>query len=161
MLARLQPATATRKWCALLQQFSSAPAVAPVADTWRNPAAVLHGVDDLRFEDHPLPDELSSELVRVQMRSVGICGSDVHLLKKVSENLTSSAGRFASMFTDSPTTPAGAHRTLCGGCSYGRWARVFRVSGQHSALCCALLLLLLLEVAASFPCNIRQLGLRG
>ena len=94
MLARFKPAT--HKWCALLQRYSSAPAIAPVADSWRNPAAVLHGTNDLRFEDHPLPDEVPSELVRVQMRSVGICGSDVHLLKQVSEYLIpSTAEQFA------------------------------------------------------------------
>lgn len=69
---------------AVLQRwFSSVPAVADVVDTWRNPAAVLHGINDLRVEDVPLPKQIASGSVRVQMRSVGICGSDVHFMKKV------------------------------------------------------------------------------
>ncbi|KAK9862916.1 hypothetical protein WJX84_008576, partial [Apatococcus fuscideae] len=49
---------------------------------WRNPAAVLHGVNDLRFEDVPMPDRLTDGYVRVEMKAVGICGSDVHYWKK-------------------------------------------------------------------------------
>ena len=64
--------------------FSSAPAAAEIPDSWRNPAAVLHGVDDIRFEDVPLPDKVADGHVRVQMRAVGICGSDVHYYKKAS-----------------------------------------------------------------------------
>ncbi len=63
--------------------FSSAPAAADIPDSWRNPAAVLHGIDDIRFEDVPLPDKVADGHVRVQMRAVGICGSDVHYYKKV------------------------------------------------------------------------------
>ena len=66
-----------------LQGYSSAPALQDVVDSWRNPAAVLHGIDDLRFEDLPLPHQVSGHYVRVQMRSVGICGSDVHFVKQV------------------------------------------------------------------------------
>ena len=84
MLARLRYAT-TRGWTVSvnLHGYSSAPALVDVVDSWRNPAAVLHGIDDLRFEDVPLPQQLSGHDVRVRMRSVGICGSDVHLLKQV------------------------------------------------------------------------------
>ena len=67
----------------LQRWFRSVPAVADTVDTWRNPAAVLHGINDLRVEDFPLPEQIASGSVRVQMRSVGICGSDVHFLKKV------------------------------------------------------------------------------
>lgn len=70
-----------RRW------FSSLPAVADVTDTWRNPAAVLHGIDDLRFENFALPAQLQDGAVRVQMKSVGICGSDVAFLKKVRSDL--------------------------------------------------------------------------
>ena len=66
-----------------LRAFSSAPAAAEISDSWRNPAAVLHGIDDIRFEDMPLPDKVADGHVRVQMRAVGICGSDVHYYKKV------------------------------------------------------------------------------
>lgn len=68
----------------VLRSFSSAAAGADVPDSWRNPAAVLHGIDDIRFQDMPLPDEVADGHVRVQMRAVGICGSDVHYYKKVS-----------------------------------------------------------------------------
>ncbi|DBA87810.1 TPA: hypothetical protein ACH3X1_004809 [Trebouxia sp. C0004] len=62
--------------------FSSAPAAAEIPNSWRNPAAVLHGIDDIRFEDVSLPDKVADGHVRVQMRAVGICGSDVHYYKK-------------------------------------------------------------------------------
>jgi L-iditol 2-dehydrogenase len=42
-----------------------------------NLAAVLHGVGDLRVEDHPMPKPGPNEVV-VEVHSVGICGSDVH-----------------------------------------------------------------------------------
>jgi L-iditol 2-dehydrogenase len=43
----------------------------------RNVAAVLHGVGDLRISDHPMPVPGPGEVL-VEVRSVGICGSDVH-----------------------------------------------------------------------------------
>lgn len=49
----------------------------------KNPAAILYGADDLRYMDHPLPDVIAPGHVRIQMRAVGICGSDVHFYKKV------------------------------------------------------------------------------
>ena len=42
-----------------------------------NLAATLYGVGDLRVEEHPMPARKSNEVV-VEIRSVGICGSDVH-----------------------------------------------------------------------------------
>ena len=42
-----------------------------------NLAAVLHGVGDLRVEERPLPEPGAGDVL-VAMRSVGICGSDVH-----------------------------------------------------------------------------------
>jgi L-iditol 2-dehydrogenase len=42
-----------------------------------NLAAVLHGIGDLRIEEHPMPVAGPHQVV-VEVRSVGICGSDVH-----------------------------------------------------------------------------------
>ena len=42
-----------------------------------NRAAVLHGAGDLRIEDRAMP-EPGPQQVLVEIRSVGICGSDVH-----------------------------------------------------------------------------------
>jgi L-iditol 2-dehydrogenase len=42
-----------------------------------NVAAVLYGVRDLRVEDYPMPAPGPKEVL-VEIRSVGICGSDVH-----------------------------------------------------------------------------------
>ena len=75
--------------------FSSVPAAAEISDSWRNPAAVLHGIDDIRFEDVPLPDKVADGHVRVQMRAVGICGSDVQYYKKASHT-----GSYQSYRTD-------------------------------------------------------------
>ncbi len=46
-----------------------------------NVAAVLHGVGDLRFEERPVPVPGPSEVL-VEVRSVGICGSDVHYFEE-------------------------------------------------------------------------------
>ena len=43
----------------------------------RNRAAVLHGVGDLRIEDVPVPEPGPKEVL-VEVRAVGVCGSDVH-----------------------------------------------------------------------------------
>ncbi len=49
-----------------------------------NAAAVLHGINDLRFEEAPpLPQTVAPGAVRVGIKSVGICRSDVHYLQKV------------------------------------------------------------------------------
>ena len=45
--------------------------------------------NDLRFEPHELPAEIARGHVRVAVRAVGICASDVHYLKKVSCDLHS------------------------------------------------------------------------
>ncbi|XP_053969351.1 sorbitol dehydrogenase-like [Anastrepha ludens] len=44
-----------------------------------NLTAVLHGVEDLRLEQRPIP-EIADYEVLLKMDSVGICGSDVHYL---------------------------------------------------------------------------------
>ncbi len=44
-------------------------------------AAVLHAPLDLRIESRPEPGALPPGFVRIAMRSVGICGSDVHYYK--------------------------------------------------------------------------------
>ena len=46
----------------------------------RHQAAVLHGVDDLRLENIPVPTPRPDE-VQISMGAVGVCGSDVHYLK--------------------------------------------------------------------------------
>ncbi len=50
----------------------------------KNAAAVLHGVNDLRFEEAPpLPPRPPAGWVRVRVRAVGICRTDVHFLQHV------------------------------------------------------------------------------
>ncbi|MGE3273449.1 MAG: NAD(P)-dependent alcohol dehydrogenase, partial [Chloroflexota bacterium] len=44
-----------------------------------NLAAVLHGIGDLRIETRPVPEPGPGDVL-VAMRTVGICGSDVHYL---------------------------------------------------------------------------------
>ncbi len=43
---------------------------------------MLHGVDDLRLQAWPMPEQVPRGCVRVAMRRVGICGSDVHYLRR-------------------------------------------------------------------------------
>ncbi|XP_037729828.1 sorbitol dehydrogenase [Drosophila subpulchrella] len=44
-----------------------------------NLTAVLHGIEDMRLEQRPIP-EIADDEVLLAMDSVGICGSDVHYL---------------------------------------------------------------------------------
>lgn len=48
-----------------------------------NLAAVLHGINDLRVENRPIPMRIPPGHVRIAIKAVGICGSDVHYWKKV------------------------------------------------------------------------------
>ncbi len=45
-------------------------------------AAVLHAVHDMRVEDVPIPEVSEERDVLVRVRSVGICGSDVHFFER-------------------------------------------------------------------------------
>ena len=57
-----------------------------------NRAAVLHAVDDLRIDDLPVPTPGPNEVL-VAVRSVGICGSDIHYWEH---------GRIGSFVVESP-----------------------------------------------------------
>ncbi len=58
----------------------------------RNLASVLHGVGDLRLEERPVPAPGAGEVL-LAMRSIGICGSDVHYLEH---------GRIGSFVVEEP-----------------------------------------------------------
>ena len=60
-----------------------APNSAGLSAGFTNPAAILYGAYDMRYEDHPLADQIAPGNVRVRIKSLGICGSDVHFYKKV------------------------------------------------------------------------------
>ncbi len=62
---------------------------APAATT---PAAVLYGVEDVRLEDRPMPEPGPGEVL-VEVRSVGVCGSDVHYYRE---------GRIGDFVVDAP-----------------------------------------------------------
>ena len=53
------------------------------ADKPENPAAILHGIHDLRYEQHDLPAEVPAGHCRIQIKSTGICGSDLHFYESV------------------------------------------------------------------------------
>lgn len=68
------------------RRFTAQPCLAQKASAspvQSNLAAVLHGVKDLRFEEHPLPSTVQPGSMRIRMKAVGICGSDVHYLQEV------------------------------------------------------------------------------
>lgn len=50
-----------------------------------NFAAVLHGANDLRFEQAPDLGLIREKHVRVQIKAVGICGRDVYFVKTVQD----------------------------------------------------------------------------
>src|SRR5689334_22091058 len=62
------------------------------ADPVRNVAAVLYGPGDLRIEERPVPTPGPDEVL-VEIRSVGICGSDVHYFEH---------GRIGDYVVDAP-----------------------------------------------------------
>ena len=76
-------ALAGRQTLSSTSLHASALANVDCIDKWHNPAAVLYGANDLRFEEFPMPDEVAPSDVQVQMKAVGICGTDVHFLKHV------------------------------------------------------------------------------
>ena len=43
----------------------------------QNRAAVMHGTHDVRLEDVPVPEPGPKDVL-VEIRAVGVCGSDVH-----------------------------------------------------------------------------------
>jgi len=57
-----------------------------------NPAAVLHAPRDVRIEDVAVP-ELSDRDVLIEIRSVGVCGSDIHYFEE---------GRIGGFVVDQP-----------------------------------------------------------
>ncbi len=63
-------------------QAATRPTATP-QNTWQNPAAVLYKAKDLRFEHHELPSEVPRGYVRVGIRALGICASDLHYLHEV------------------------------------------------------------------------------
>lgn len=57
-------------------------------------AAVLHGVGDMRVERVPKPEITEPDEVLIRILSVGICGSDIHFLKR---------GRIGDIILKQPT----------------------------------------------------------
>ncbi|GAA5911809.1 hypothetical protein JCM6882_003363 [Rhodosporidiobolus microsporus] len=47
----------------------------------KNYGFVLHGVNDVRFEERPMPQEVGPDDAIVAPKAISICGSDVHFLK--------------------------------------------------------------------------------
>jgi L-iditol 2-dehydrogenase len=58
----------------------------------QNKAAVMHGTHDVRLEDVPVPEPGPNEVL-VEIRAVGVCGSDVHYYEE---------GRIGSFVVDAP-----------------------------------------------------------
>ncbi|GAA5842977.1 hypothetical protein JCM11251_007302 [Rhodosporidiobolus azoricus] len=59
----------------------AAPVKENVSTPTKNHSFVLHGIDDVRFEDRPVPQEVGPDDAIVAPKAVSICGSDVHYLK--------------------------------------------------------------------------------
>ena len=58
----------------------------------QNKAAVMHGTHDVRLEDVPVPEPGPNEVL-VEIRAVGVCGSDVHYYEE---------GRIGSFVVEEP-----------------------------------------------------------
>lgn len=87
MLRQAASSLARRALQGAQRQYAAAPAISeaglPEPSLWANSAAVLHGVNDLRFEDFPMSGKVPARNVRIAMKAVGICGSDVHYWQRV------------------------------------------------------------------------------
>ncbi|GAA6032043.1 hypothetical protein JCM8097_003401 [Rhodosporidiobolus ruineniae] len=59
----------------------SAPVKESTSVPTKNTAFVLHGIDDVRYEERPVPTEVGPNDAIVAPKAVSICGSDVHYLK--------------------------------------------------------------------------------
>jgi D-xylulose reductase len=57
-----------------------------------NPSFVLRGIDDVIYEQRPIPDILPGEIL-IEVKKTGICGSDVHYL---------AAGRIGDFVVEKP-----------------------------------------------------------
>ena len=103
----------------------------------QNRAAVLYGVHDLRVDDVPVPEPGQGEVL-VEVRAVGVCGSDVHYYEHgrigarvVREPLIlghESAGVVRAQGPDATRHPLGQRVALepgvpCGGCRQCRAGR--------------------------------------
>ena len=99
-----------------------------------NYAAMLHGQNDLRFEPAPQLGKLESGKVRIQIKAVGICGSDVQLLKRV---CTLSRSELCVLAVHYCSCTAGQAGTVGCGTAYCYIARSCRVSFccLHLTLC--------------------------
>ena len=84
LAARLEASSYASQSCSY--SAAAEPAIDPqtqLQSRWdNNHAAMLHAPDDLRYEPHALPQTIAPNSVRVKMRAVGICGSDVHYFAK-------------------------------------------------------------------------------
>jgi len=58
----------------------------------QNRAAVMHGTHDVRMEDRPVPEPGPREVL-VEIKAVGVCGSDVHYYEE---------GRIGSFVVEKP-----------------------------------------------------------
>ena len=107
-LQRLQQSAATQLASAgSSRSFAANALVDQEAALWRSPAAVLHGDNDLRFEDVSMPERVAEGSCRVEMKAVGICGSDVHFWKKVQDVLTRDSPATVSSLSCSAAGPRG------------------------------------------------------
>ena len=58
----------------------------------QNRAAIMYGTHDIRLEERPIPEPGPKEVL-VEIRAVGVCGSDVHYYEE---------GRIGSFVVDEP-----------------------------------------------------------
>jgi hypothetical protein len=70
----------------------------------QNQAAIMYGTHDVRLEERPLPEPGPREVL-VEIRAVGVCGSDVHYYEE---------GRIGSFVVEEPLI-LGRHRHHRGG----------------------------------------------
>lgn len=115
-------------------------------DKRSNYAVVLYGADDMRFEEAPELGTLKESHVRIQIKAVGICGTDIHFLKKVcSVHMHACScshppirvvqSRLLKRGTYAALSFAGWRRFMDGQRPDGHRARGCRVSSLQSLLC--------------------------
>ncbi len=95
---------------------------------------MLHGINDLRYEEAPpLPETVAPGAVRVAIKAVGICRSDVHYLQKVPDLLDVHASRQISTVTSHAWSP---QRNSCWLMCVGAAAATAQSSSSSGPLLC-------------------------
>lgn len=86
----------------------------PATSEFGNAAAVLHGINDLRYQEAPpLPSSIAAGEVRIAIKAVGICRTDIHYLQKVNGGLPTTSSREVAVRRNDCCYPPRSSSAVC------------------------------------------------